>query len=194
MSNLVTSANGITFIKNHEGCNLNFYADSKGFPTVGYGHLITNKRTYPANTTLTAAQCKELSDSLGLGYTSPITQAKADAFFATDLKEKAEDYVNALTLPYQQQFSVNQFDALASFTFNSGPVIYQTNDVKAMLAYEPIYTTYPGNPTAAELDTCSRLVSKAFSYDSTLKPRRNDEATLFCKGMAYTHKYPVYTL
>lgn len=194
MSNLVTSANGITFIKNHEGCKLNFYADSKGFPTVGYGHLITRSKTYTANTTLTATQCKELSDSLHLDYTSPITQTKADTFFAADLKEKAENYVNGLTLPYQQQFSVNQFDALVSLTFNSGQTVLYTNDVKAMLAYEPIYTTYPGNPTATELDTCSRLVSKAFSYDTSLKPRRNDEATLFCTGMAYTHKYPVYTL
>lgn len=34
----------------------------------------------------------------------------------------------------------------------------------------------------------------ANSYDRNLQPRRNEEATLFCKGERYTHKYPVYTL
>ncbi len=195
MSNFVTSPDGKAFIKSHEGCRLDFYADSKyGYPTVGYGHLITTSRTYPVNSKLTAAQCKELTDSLHLGYTSPISMAKAEELFATDLKVKAEDYVNALNLPYLQQFSINQFDALVSLTFNSGLAVLATNDVQAMLAYEPIYTTYSGNPTAAELDICSRLVSKAFSYDTTLQSRRNEEAALFCRGMAYTHKYPVYTV
>ncbi|MNL47587.1 hypothetical protein D3C87_1703820 [compost metagenome] len=69
-----------------------------------------------------------------------------------------------------------------------------TPDVIAMLANPHIYPTFKGPLSASQIDTCSRLVSKAFSYDRKLQRRRNEEATLFCKGRKYTHKYPVYTL
>lgn len=69
-----------------------------------------------------------------------------------------------------------------------------TPDVQAMLTHRFIYQFFAGPLTPAESDTCSKLVSKAFSYDKNLKTRRNEEATLFCKDAKYTHKYPVYTL
>lgn len=53
---------------------------------------------------------------------------------------------------------------------------------------------YAWDLTSSEGDTCSKLVSKAFSYDKSLKSRRNKEAEYFCKGKPYTHKYKVYTL
>jgi len=193
---------GATLIKKYEGFSLKFYGDPYGYPTVGWGHLITDKTVYsnhknttgnPSDSLLTQAEADALSKSLSLGYTSPITQPQADNFFTSDTSD-AVAKVNGLTLPSQQQFSKYQFDALVSLVFNCGDKVLQTPDVVNMLCYAPIFTTYTGNPTAAELDTCSRLVSKAFSYDPNLKPRRNEEATLFCKGMGYSHKYPVYTL
>ena len=46
MANTDLSANGRRFIHELEGCCLKFYGDPKGYPTVGYGHLITDKVTY----------------------------------------------------------------------------------------------------------------------------------------------------
>ncbi|ASA25253.1 lysozyme [Paenibacillus donghaensis] len=194
MANLGTG--GANLIKSHEGFSLKFYGDPVGYPTVGWGHLITNTKTYTRNTTgnpntslLSQAQANALSSSLNLGYTSPISQSKANTFFAEDTA-KAVTAVNKLNL----NFSQSQFDALVSLTFNGGSGVLATDDVQAMLANGHIYPTFIGPLTTAQLDTCSKLVSKAFSYDRKLQRRRNEEATLFCKGMKYTHKYPVYTL
>ncbi|GIO56937.1 lysozyme [Paenibacillus cineris] len=193
MGNQSLSASGVTFLKGHEGLNLKFYADPKGFPTVGYGHLITKSKVYTPNTNLTQAEADALSKSLGLSYTSPITQSQADTFLTKDTAS-AVAAVNNLVLPSGHKFSQSQFDALVSLTFNAGSGVLATNDVKTMLANAHIYPTFIGPLTQDMLDTCSKMVSKAFSYDRSLQPRRNDEATLFCTGMKYTHKYPVYTL
>lgn len=172
-----TSASGITFIKNHETyggvANLTVYADSKGNPTVGYGHKVLP------------------GDNLKLG--DQITQIRADQFFANDLAKVAENPINALACV--SKLSQSQFDALASISFNgNGSTVLATNDMKTMLANPKIFPDFIGPLSPSEIDNCSRLVSKAFSFDVTLKPRRNEEATLFCTGEAYTHKYQVYTL
>ncbi|MEK5357871.1 lysozyme [Paenibacillus sp. FSL L8-0709] len=199
MANFSLGTSGANLIKSHEGFSLKFYGDPYGYPTVGWGHLITKTKVYTKNTTgnpndslLSQAQADTLSNSLNLGYTSPISQSKANTFFAED----TADAVTAvkLTLPAGQEFSQSQFDALVSLTFNGGPGVLKTNDVKAMLANPHIYPTFIGPLSASQIDACSKLVSKAFSYDRNLQRRRNEEATLFCKDRKYTHKYPVYTL
>lgn len=198
MANLGTD--GANLIKSHEGFSLKFYGDPVGYPTVGWGHLITRTKTYTKNTTgnpndslLSQTQADALSTSLNLGYTSPISQSKANTFFTEDTA-KAVKSVNELVLPNGHQFSQSQFDALVSLTFNGGPGVLTTPDVKAMIANTNIYPTFVGPLSASQIDACSKLVSKAFSYDRNLQRRRNEEATLFCKGSKYTHKYPVYTL
>ncbi|MEK3899723.1 lysozyme [Paenibacillus sp. FSL R7-0179] len=198
MANL--GAGGADLIKSHEGFSLKFYGDPVGYPTVGWGHLITDTKKYTKNTTgnpkdslLTQAEADALSSSLNLGYASPISQSKANTFFTEDTA-KAVSAVNKLSLPNGHTLSQNQFGALVSLTFNGGPGVLTTPDVRAMLAYKQIYPTFIGPRTTNEIDNCSKLVSKAFSYDKNLQRRRNEEATLFCKGSGYTHKYPVYTL
>ncbi|MDR9506229.1 lysozyme [Brevibacillus agri] len=199
MSNFSLGTDGANLIKKHEGFSLKFYGDPYGYPTVGWGHLITDTKVYKKNTTgnpndslLSQAEADALSKSLNLGYTSPISQSKANTFFADDTA-KAVKAVNKLELPTGCQFTQSQFDALVSLTYNGGPGVLTTDDVQAMLAHVFIYP-FIGPLTPAQSDTCSKLVSKAFSYDRNLQKRRNEEATLFCKGMPYTHKYPVYTL
>jgi len=167
-----TSANGISFIKNEEGYRLTVYKDIYGNLTVGYGHKVVP------------------GDNLKLGDT--ITQARADQFFANDIVTKAENAVNALSCV--SKLAQDQFDALASITYNAGAGVLATNDMVTMFN---TYAIFPGNfgPfLPSEIDNASRVVSKAFSYDRNLQPRRNREATLFCTGERYSHIYPVYTL
>jgi GH24 family phage-related lysozyme (muramidase) len=200
MSTFSLGTEGKKIIKDSEGYSLKFYGDPKGYPTVGWGHLITSSKTYKKNTTgnpkdslLTQKEADALSKSLKLDYTSPISETKAESFFTNDTKS-AVDAVNKLSLPSGAEFSQTQFDALVSLTFNGGSKVLETNDVVTMLKNTKIYPTYKKQLTETEADACSKLVSKAFSYDKNLKPRRNKEATLFCTDQKYTHKYPVYTL
>ena len=86
-----TSSRGINLIKSFEGCHLAAYKCPTGVWTIGYGH------------------------TAGVEPGQRITQAKADAFLASDL-EKYEKYVGNTKLDLNQ----NQFDALVSFTYNCG--------------------------------------------------------------------------
>lgn len=200
MANQSLGASGTALIKSHEGFSLKFYADPSGYPTVGWGHLITKNKTYSRNKTgnpndslLTQAQANALTHSLNLNYTSPISRTQANTFFAKDTA-KAVAAVNNLDLPAGCKFSQSQFDALVSLAFNGGPGVLVSEDVQAMLAHKQIYPTFSGPISSTEITTCSKLVSKAFSYDRNLQRRRNEEAALFCKNARYTHQYPVYTL
>lgn len=191
------SLNGEMLIQGFEGFCLSFYADSKGYPTVGYGHLITDKETFAKNTTgnpndsiLSKAQAASLVRKYKLSYSSPISIDKAESLFLKDVAS-AVNTVNNLDLPSGCILSQYQFDALVSIVFNGGDGVLKTPDMQAMLKESKIFAW---NLTSAQCDVCSRLVSKAFSYDKSLKPRRNKEAAYFCKGKPYTHKYNVYTL
>ena len=200
MANQSLGSSGTALIKSHEGFSLKFYGDPYGYPTVGWGHLITNTKTYTKNTTgnpndslLTQAQANALSSSLNLGYTSPISQSQANTFFTNDTL-KAVTAVNNYALPAGMSLSQSQFDALVSLVYNGGSGVLRTPDMQNLLDYKLIYSSFQGPRSNVEKDNCSKLVSKAFSYDRNLTRRRNEEATLFCKGQPYTHKYPVYSL
>jgi GH24 family phage-related lysozyme (muramidase) len=200
MANQSLGSSGAALIKSHEGFSLKFYGDPYGYPTVGWGHLITDTKTYTKNTTgnpndslLTQAQANALSSSLNLGYSSPISQSQANTFFTNDTL-KAVTAVNNYALPAGISLSQSQFDALVSLVYNGGSGVLRTPDMQNLLDYKLIYSSFQGPRSNVEKDNCSKLVSKAFSYDRNLTRRRNEEATLFCKGQPYTHKYPVYSL
>lgn len=138
VSNFSLGTDGANLIKTHEGFSLKFYGDPYGYPTVGWGHLITKTKTYTKNTTgnpndslLSQAEADALSNSLNLGYTSPISQSKANSFFTNDTARAVAD-VNKLVLPTGCQFTQSQFDALVSLTFNAGPGVLATSDVQCL--------------------------------------------------------------
>lgn len=54
-----TSTTGINLIKKHESCSLSVYADANGYPTVGWGHLLSSSRTYTPNKALSNADSKK---------------------------------------------------------------------------------------------------------------------------------------
>lgn len=87
-----TSNDGINFIRDHEGCRLTAYQDSGGVWTIGVGH------------------------TRGVEEGQVITQEQADAFLSDDLGPVESCLNTAVTVSLNQ----NQFDALASFTFNLG--------------------------------------------------------------------------
>lgn len=89
---MFTSPDGISFIKKFEGCRLTAYQDSVGVWTIGYGSTRDIKR--------------------GMR----ISHIIAEDFLRKDLEE-AEADVKRLVAPTLTQ---NEFDALASFTFNLG--------------------------------------------------------------------------
>lgn len=89
------SARGLNWLKSFEDCKLTAYKDSAGVWTIGYGH------------------------TAGVQSGMKITQEEADRFFAEDVKNIAEKYVNAL--PAHIYLTQNQFDALCFLVFNTGP-------------------------------------------------------------------------
>ncbi len=84
---------GLKFIAKFEGFSATVYRDVAGFPTIGYGHLIKKGEYFNS---LTKAQALQLLNK--------------DAAFAVNAVDK---YVSV-------SLNQNQFDALASFTFNLG--------------------------------------------------------------------------
>jgi GH24 family phage-related lysozyme (muramidase) len=83
-------------IKIHEGLRLDKYMDSRGFPTIGYGHLIEPGESMP----------------------NRISQQKADELFD-------EDYTHhkaaAMRIPGYDRANAMQKAALIDLTFNMGP-------------------------------------------------------------------------
>lgn len=91
--NLSISNNGLSLIKQFEGCRLTAYQDSIGIWTIGYGH------------------------TSGVAKGQTITQIQADQYLKADCAN-AERAVNQYHSKYR--WNQNQFDALVSFTFNCG--------------------------------------------------------------------------
>jgi GH24 family phage-related lysozyme (muramidase)/peptidoglycan hydrolase-like protein with peptidoglycan-binding domain len=87
-----TSQKGINLIKSFEGCRLTAYQDSVGVWTIGYGH------------------------TSGVYSGMTITESQAEAYLKSDLVTSE----NAVNKYVTYAINQNQFDALASFTFNLG--------------------------------------------------------------------------
>ena len=88
------SAEGLELIKRSEGYRGNLYTDVAGFPTIGYGHRVTPKESFPG----------------GIG------EAQAAALLTEDVLE-AERVVGRLV---EVALTQGQFDALVDFCFNLG--------------------------------------------------------------------------
>lgn len=95
-SSMQPSAALVAKLKQNEGLRLTRYALGDGGWTIGYGHFSTNLADIPAT----------------------CTQAQADAWFASDLQQRAVKWVQLyVTVPLTQ----NQFDALVDVAYNMSP-------------------------------------------------------------------------
>ncbi len=90
-------------IKKHEGMRLQAYKDSKGFLTVGYGHLIDDG---------SPGDIKNLKEG------DTITEERAHQLFEQDYKEHADA---AKKIPGYGKADEKQQAALIDLTFNMGP-------------------------------------------------------------------------
>lgn len=86
----------LDFLHGWEKCVLTPYFDARGYPTVGWGHLM------------------QPTDDMHV----TLTQDEADGLFWLDTQH-ASDAVNALGLTFEQY----QFDALTSGVFNCGEAL-----------------------------------------------------------------------
>lgn len=177
---------GTNLIKEYESLNLNVYADPSGYPTVGWGHLLTTKKTYPANKNLSKADADKELKNAGLSYTSPITKSQAETLFKQDTK-KVVDIVNDLSFVNHKKITQNHFDAMVSLGFNVESALTKP-DMRTLFACTEVYSDYVG----AIRVSFSQDVTNAFAYTLSggvklpgLVRRRNAEAALFCTGMRY---------
>ena len=95
------SNQGISLIKQFEGCKLSAYKDSVGIPTIGYGH----------------------TKDVRMGMV--ITQALAEQYLKDDL-QPVEKLLNGMGVNFKQ----NQFDALCSWIFNLGASKFNSSTLK----------------------------------------------------------------
>ncbi len=88
---MTTGPKGLALIEEFEGCKLQAYQDGAGIWTIGFGHANARKDEYE-------------------------TQVQAEKDLCADLAT-AERAVGSMV---HAQLNQNQFDALASFTYNEG--------------------------------------------------------------------------
>ena len=107
LAGMMGGGGGNTFardmIKEHEGLRTDAYKDSKGFLTVGYGHLVDKGSP---------------KDIHGLKEGDTITAERAEKLFDRDFKEHADA---AKKIPGYGKADEKQKAALIDLTFNMGP-------------------------------------------------------------------------
>ena len=161
---LRTSEAGISFIKEHEGFSATAYEDSVGW-AIGYG-----------------THCDVSA------YPNGITEAEADALLRQHLRE-TESYIDSAMAGIGVTLSQNQYDALASLTYNigvgwlhSGYRLY--NMLAAGIQYyteEYIVNTFARYSNTQGQDTVEALVQRRF-----------EEALIFVYGDYGTGGTPLY--
>jgi GH24 family phage-related lysozyme (muramidase) len=103
------SGKGILFLRDNEGKRLKPYKDSRGYLTIGIGHLCTEETI--------------LIGSTKVNVKNGITEEQCGKLFAQDVTP-FESLINRLVkVPLTQE----QFDALVSFTFNIGGAAFNSS-------------------------------------------------------------------
>lgn len=94
-----------------EGCRLKIYPDSKGLPTIGIGHLLTEEEIKKGK------------------FIKGITKAEMFALLDKDLERFESVIQKFVTVPLTQ----DQYDALVLFSFNIGTDAFQKSTLLKVL-------------------------------------------------------------
>lgn len=106
------SDKGVALIKQLEGWKPSVYADSSGFPTIGYGHLISKSELGMPN----GAPLHEWAASARARHTGELSLLEGTALLRSDLEHFEAGVYRLVKIQLEQC----QFDALVCFTFNIG--------------------------------------------------------------------------
>lgn len=145
-----TSQAGVNFIKGFEGKRLSAYQDSVGVWTIAYGTI-----KYP--------------NGVRVKKGDTCTESQAESYLKHDLIT----FENAINRLVKVKLTQNQFDALASFTYNLG----ETNLASSTLLKKLNAKDYKG--AASEFIRWNKAGGKVLNG---LTNRRQSETNIFNKG------------
>ena len=115
-----TDLNGLNFVKIEEGLVTHVYKDQAGKPTIGVGHLLTG---------IERARGDIIIGGVHVDFTNGLTQSQCIGLLSQDITNAERAINNLVKVPLSQ----NQYDALASFTFNCGINALQTSNLLVQL-------------------------------------------------------------
>lgn len=152
-------ANGMNFIKGLEGSVLNVYY-IEGVPHIGVGHKLAG---------IEWSSKRIRINGVSVNYSGGITQQQSDDLFKQDLA-RYETAING-SLPSELNLNQNQYNALASITFNVGTSGYTSSSLAN--------TVNSGNyaQVGQSIPTFKTTVNNV--YYAPLAVRRQKEATLW---------------
>lgn len=151
----LVSAGALRIIRRFEGFRASVYEDCAGYPTIGYGHLITSSDGDLASRVL--------------------SESEAQALLIADIHEKAN-----ISRYMTVGLSSNQSDALTSLCFNIGTKAFSGSDVVKSVKAGKIREAYEyfGHRRRAGGQIIQGLVKRRFAElfifaDETLDPGDN---------------------
>lgn len=139
----------VALIRRYEALRLAPYHDAAGYPTIGWGHLLSKVKWAP------------------LSQWPSITEEAAEALFQRDVQAKAGLWVVALV---SVPLADHQYGALTSFVFNVGSGQFRTSTLRMELNR---------GQYAAAAEQFSRWVHSGGRRLRGLERRRRDERAMF---------------
>jgi lysozyme len=117
---MLMSEQGLELLKQWEGFKSKVYKDSAGLPTIGVGHLLTqSERTSGAI----------VINGLAVQYADGLTDQQVLDLLSQDVQPAEQAVNNGVKVALDQ----NQFDALVSFTFNTGTGAFSSSTLLKVL-------------------------------------------------------------
>lgn len=149
---MTVSGDGLNIIKQFEGLRLNAYLDSVGVPTIGYGSTMWSD-----------------GSKVKLGQKISLNDAEKLLLWEVNNKTKS---INSLISP--ATLNQNQFDALASFTYNLGVGALSTSTLLKKVKKSPNDLTIR--------DEFMKWINAGGKPLEGLRRRRSLEADLYFKN------------
>ena len=114
------SEQGLGLLKQWEGFKSKVYKDSAGLPTIGVGHLITQSEKTSGAIVI---------NGLAVEYADGLTDQQVLDLLSQDVQPAEQAVNNGVKVALEQ----DQFDALVSFTFNTGTGAFSSSTLLKVL-------------------------------------------------------------